>query len=681
MGWLSDIKDKFVDDIIPNEVKSGSAAKKAIRNLIPNELADIAVKAAPFVAMIPGQAGTAALMRGIGRFDQRGSISDAIKQGALTGLAGYAGGKGISKIPGIKDSYNIMGPDGIMQFGKDAYNAAKTGLTGGKNQVTELLKKTQENTGDMYKSIKEKADDLGITEKFLGEDKEFQMSDVTKFLSDPNKTVPATMLATYIKEKFFPGETQPNAYNLALAKRGDDVASYLRKYGEFDPRRDPNTDPFSDAEKEQFVIDNTPEYRDLPEYATGGRVNYGLGSFFSSPVASKVVNPTGGGTGTVDPDVILDIFKEKFSGFGGGGGGGALTSKFTATPASSGGKNITKEDIMEVITSKMPMGGMDSGLSGLRGMLPGLMGKTLRQMNFDSDEDEDEEREEAAYGGRMGYKYGSDDPYDVDAVFKRYERKLLENKGYDPSSPTKYGKDVDSGIRTLQDILNVLFKDEYAMGGRVNYASGSDIEEILMASEPDPMDERNQVMESIAIKEFGKSLNELSDDEIIQIEMMIDEMAQTGNQPGKMASMDDDYEQEFMRLVGEFMENGFSQQEAIEAAKDELERLRGKFMASGGRVNYAFGTKPDVVDQAAGIEGLDININPQGIKELDLRETGGFIPPVGVKEKADDIPAMLSNNEFVFTADAVREAGDGDVDKGAERMYSMMKRLENGGRV
>jgi len=330
---------------------------------------------------------------------------------------------------------------------------------------------------------------------------------------------------------------------------------------------------------------------------------------------------------------------------------------------------------MEAVTSKMPMGGGMN--SGLRGILPGLMGKTLRQINFDSDE---EERDEAAYGGRMGYYDGSD-PYDVNSVFKRYEQKLLEKNKYDPSSPTKYGKDVDSGIRTLQDILNVLFKDEYAMGGRVNYASGSDIEEILMASEPNPMDERNQVMESIAIKEFGKSLNELSDDEIIQIEMMIDEMAQTGNQPGRMASMDDDYEQEFMRLVGEFMENGFSQQEAIEAAKDELERLRSKFMANGGRVNYALGTKPNVVDQAAGIEGLDININPQGIKELDLRETGGFIPPVGVKEKADDIPAMLSNNEFVFTADAVREAGDGDVDKGAERMYSMMKRLENGGRV
>ena len=84
MGILSDIKNKFVDDIIPNELKSGEKFKKSLRNLIPNELADVAVKAAPFVAMIPGQQGTAALMRGLGRFDQRGSVSDALKQAAGT---------------------------------------------------------------------------------------------------------------------------------------------------------------------------------------------------------------------------------------------------------------------------------------------------------------------------------------------------------------------------------------------------------------------------------------------------------------------------------------------------------------------------------------------------------------------------------------------------------------------
>ena len=68
--------------------------------------------------------------------------------------------------------------------------------------------------------------------------------------------------------------------------------------------------------------------------------------------------------------------------------------------------------------------------------------------------------------------------------------------------------------------------------------------------------------------------------------------------------------------------------------------------------------------------------NSVGVKELDYRKTGGFVPPVGVKEKADDIPAMLSNNEFVFTADAVRAAGGGSVNKGAQKMYSLMRQLE-----
>ena len=102
-----------------------------------------------------------------------------------------------------------------------------------------------------------------------------------------------------------------------------------------------------------------------------------------------------------------------------------------------------------------------------------------------------------------------------------------------------------------------------------------------------------------------------------------------------------------------------------------------------GRGGYAEGgdTASDNAMQAAGIEGLPMRQNPEGIMELDLRNTGGFIQPVGIKEKEDDIPAMLSNNEFVFTADAVRGMGEGDVNKGAQRMYNMMKTLERGGRV
>ena len=63
-----------------------------------------------------------------------------------------------------------------------------------------------------------------------------------------------------------------------------------------------------------------------------------------------------------------------------------------------------------------------------------------------------------------------------------------------------------------------------------------------------------------------------------------------------------------------------------------------------------------------------------GGKEMDLRG-GGFVP-IGKKEKADDVPARLSKNEFVMTADAVRAAGGGSVNKGAKRMYDLMDRLE-----
>jgi hypothetical protein len=101
-------------------------------------------------------------------------------------------------------------------------------------------------------------------------------------------------------------------------------------------------------------------------------------------------------------------------------------------------------------------------------------------------------------------------------------------------------------------------------------------------------------------------------------------------------------------------------------------------LAKGGRPGYALG---DTATMAAQAEGLPLRNNQVGITELDLRDSGGFIPPVGIKEKADDIPAMLSNNEFVFTADAVRGMGDGNVDVGAQRMYDIMKKLEKGGRV
>ena len=85
--------------------------------------------------------------------------------------------------------------------------------------------------------------------------------------------------------------------------------------------------------------------------------------------------------------------------------------------------------------------------------------------------------------------------------------------------------------------------------------------------------------------------------------------------------------------------------------------------ATGGRIGKAEGGLLDL-----------------GGMEKDYRAEGGFVP-IGEYEKKDDVPARLSVNEFVFTADAVRGAGQGDIDKGAEIMENMMENLENGGTV
>ena len=125
-----------------------------------------------------------------------------------------------------------------------------------------------------------------------------------------------------------------------------------------------------------------------------------------------------------------------------------------------------------------------------------------------------------------------------------------------------------------------------------------------LASAPDPMDERNTMMENLALDKFGKSLDRLSDDEIIQIEDMIENMLP---------------------------------------------------MANGGSI-------PQTKGIPAGMQ-----LNGRG---------GGFIP-MGAQEKKDDVPAMLAKNEFVMTSDAVKAAGGGDINKGAQKMYDLMNSLES----
>jgi hypothetical protein len=138
-----------------------------------------------------------------------------------------------------------------------------------------------------------------------------------------------------------------------------------------------------------------------------------------------------------------------------------------------------------------------------------------------------------------------------------------------------------------------------------------------------------------------------------------------------------------MKRLNALREKEFEQYKQGKAKKrTQYRTAEGRESLPGYDVTGVPQTTADVF-RAPAMKGGIMNVptgqprrNSVGVKEIDYRQSGGFVPPIGVKEKADDIPAMLSNNEFVFTADAVRAAGGGSVNKGAQKMYRLMKQLE-----
>jgi len=230
----------------------------------------------------------------------------------------------------------------------------------------------------------------------------------------------------------------------------------------------------------------------------------------------------------------------------------------------------------------------------------------------------------------------------------------------DPSEKAKYLRMYYTNLNPNagSDEIETFVRDNAAMGGRMGYADAGPVlpEDPTKPVNPFAPKPTGPVLPNKEMASYGYN-DAMSETYDLFLQM----------KKNKQIPIDMDFDEFLMDVVPEMSKM----------------KTEGRGLAAlGGRMNYALGdTASQNAMQAAGIEGLPMRQNPKGVKELDLRDNGGFIPPVGIKEKEDDIPAMLSNNEFVFTADAVRGMGDGDVELGAQRMYDQMKMLEAGGKV
>ena len=405
------------------------------------------------------------------------------------------------------------------------------------------------------------------------------------------------------------------------------------------------------------------------DLASGGRVNFGLGSIFKSigKAAKKAVkSPVGkmallGGLGYLSNAGMLP-----------GGAGSGWFSKFKpwmfGTPSSGiGALSGQGPGLWSAVKSSTP------GLLGKLGLTKGAGSMMPTALGWGT----------AALGAGMGAQ-----------MFENMSGDEITDLKNDPEALRAYLKQYHSNTnpdKSEEEVDIWVEQNMYSTGGRVGLASGAnekfeekiaalvakgltrELAEAIVLSDISP--DNFKIIDALENKADGGRIG-YSDRGVVSLEQGKESIWNKRENPERHYEMVE-------KPILDKLDYIYSlRPEAQVKLKDEIKALKLQLsgdapqFAQGGRIGFAYG--PDQTAEAAGIMGqLPVRKNGAGVKELDLRDSGGFIPPVGVKEKADDIPAMLSNNEFVMTADAVRAAGGGSVEKGAQVMYDQMKQLEN----
>jgi len=227
--------------------------------------------------------------------------------------------------------------------------------------------------------------------------------------------------------------------------------------------------------------------------------------------------------------------------------------------------------------------------------------------------------------------------------------------GYPEMTSAQFGN-VFKGIDDPYSLDRNQIQKYYANGGRTGYANGEMVQESV--EEVRLPDEAEQMLQ-VEYKKYLDGGGQLPYPEFkkLVLQQMKDEQEQPQVDETIMAE----------NVQPEAPAQGIAQ------------------LAMGGTAVPGYGTPAGTNQFGYPSGGVRVGAEEGGLMNLggmekDYRAEGGFVP-IGKKEKADDVPARLSVNEFVFTADAVRNAGGGDIDKGAEVMENMMNNLENGGQV
>ena len=396
-----------------------------------------------------------------------------------------------------------------------------------------------------------------------------------------------------------------------------------------------------------------------------GRAHYGLGSFFKS-VGNFVGGAVKGVVNAVKSVAKSDLGKAALTAaaiYASGGGFGASGFSFLGDAATgsagllgSGGQfglgnSVLGQNLLGTSVSGMDLidGGAKQGLLGQLGITGGY-GANLSSGILGSILPGKDTLTGLGLGLGAGMLFGgqkppAQNPGETPAQYQARvdEWKATLNRGL--TNPTLSAANSPAN----QFVNNPFYTQRRAEGGRIGYAGGGIGNIINQATKESFFGTPAMANGGRMHYGFGNFVSSSSVAEPVS-------GGSTGGESGLGGMLG--------RLIEQHPEMFKRQKDISSLTPEELQALLDQ-----QRANVAQG----------GVPTGEPRQNNQGVSEIDYRRKGGFVPPIGVKEKADDIPAMLSNNEFVFTADAVRNAGRGDPNLGAKRMYKLMKHLEAGG--